>query len=64
MYIFGGCKQFQQDCENYCTKLYYLDINTKTWVTPEIKGSIPMGRRNHSVCKTYLFVLIIYFYSR
>lgn len=62
MYIFGGRgdkhapRQTERDV--YCSKIYYLDVITKTWTCPQVFGEIPPGRRSHSACKLKLNTVI------
>ncbi|CAG4962389.1 unnamed protein product [Colias eurytheme] len=52
MYIFGGRGDFERphnaQNEVYCDKVFYLDTTKETWVTVDIKGIKPDGRRSHS----------------
>ena len=52
MYVFGGRSDRSgpnhSDREVYSNTIMYFDSKTNTWVTPEIRGTLPLGRRSHS----------------
>ncbi|XP_035204652.1 kelch domain-containing protein 3-like isoform X2 [Stegodyphus dumicola] len=53
IYIFGGRSSEnmlngQIEPEFYCNKIVYLNTQSMKWVTPEVYGIPPCGRRSHS----------------
>ena len=44
--MFEG-KQFSSD--EHDNRVFYLELYSLRWVIPSITGTIPIGRRNHSV---------------
>lgn len=62
MYIFGGRSDrrapLHTENEVYCSQIFYLDLTTFVWHTPNAIGAIPIGRRSHSAFayKDQLFI--------
>lgn len=63
MYLFGGrgtesrTGLYLHDRETYNNELWYLDLNKMVWHKPQVGGDVPVGRRSHSACKLYWYIV-------